>query len=480
MRRRAKIIATIGPASSSLKTLRELVEAGMDVARLNFSHGTHEEHAAGIDRVRKVAGESGRAVAVLQDLQGPKIRTGLLADGETIQLESGAQLLLTPEPVEGTSERLHVAYENLTDDVKTGDTLLLDDGRIELQAVKVTKKGVETEIVVGGPLGERKGVNLPGVRLSVPALSGKDLEDLDFGLGMGVDAVAISFVRSPDDVRLLREAIADRAPEDCRPLVIAKLERPEALDQLEAILELSDGVMVARGDLGVEVTAARVPSLQKEIIRESVRHLRVAITATEMLESMIQRPRPTRAEASDVANAVFDGSDALMLSGETAIGANPVEAVRTMHQIILDAESHAAEWGVRAADHAHRLSLDDAVATTHAARELARDRDVTAISVFTRSGRTARLMSLARPGVPILAFTPEEVTYRQMALLWGVVPLLVPKSTSVEGMIGRVDKVGVESGLLKPGDQVVLIAGFPIGAMGPPNFTLIHTINQSA
>jgi pyruvate kinase len=289
--------------------------------------------------------------------------------------------------------------------------------------------------------------------------------------------VAISFVRSPQDMASLRQAIADRAPGDS-PLLIAKLERPEALEKLDAILELSDGVMVARGDLGVEVTAARVPSLQKEIIRQAVRHLRVAITATEMLESMIHRPRPTRAEASDVANAVFDGSDALMLSAETAIGDNPVEAVRTMQRIILDAESHAAEWGLRTAENARQATSDDAIATTHAARELAQDRNVKAITVFTRSGRTARLMSLARPSVPILAFTPEECTYNQMALLWGVVPLLVPKSKSVEGMIARVEQAGVKSGVLQAGDQVVLVAGFPIGAMGPPNLALIHTIGE--
>jgi pyruvate kinase len=479
MRRRAKIIATIGPASSFPGVLRALVEAGMDVARLNFSHGTHEGHAKVIKRVRKAAKKAGRSIAVLQDLQGPKIRTGTLAGGKSVQLESGAKLLLTNEPIEGTSEKLHVAYKFLRDDVRAGDTILLDDGRIELHALKVTKKGVETEVVVGGPLGERKGVNLPGVRLSVSTLSEKDLKDLDFGLQQGVDLVAISFVRSPDDMLALRKAIADRTPSSNPPLLIAKLERPEAIEQLDAILEVSDGVMVARGDLGVEVSPARVPSLQKEIIRKSVHSLHVAITATEMLESMIQRPRPTRAEASDVANAVFDGSDALMLSAETAIGSHPVEAVRMMHRIILDAESHAADWGLRAAEHPRGVTLDDAVATTHAARELARDRDVTAISVFTRSGRTARLMSLARPGVPILGFTPEERTYRQMSLFWGVVPLLVPKSKSVEGMIARVDKAGVESGVLKAGDQVVLVAGFPIGAMGPPNFTLIHTIGDS-
>jgi len=479
MRRRAKIIATTGPASSSMKVLRKLVEAGMDVARLNFSHGTHEEHAKVVERVRKISKQAGRSVTVLQDLQGPKIRTGMLAHVGGIRLETGARLLLTSERVLGTPEKLHVAYKNLVDDVKVGDSILLDDGRIELLAVKVTRKHVETEVVVGGELGARKGVNLPGIRLSVPALSPKDLNDLAFGIEMGVDAVAISFVQSPEDLTILRRAIAERASAGETPLVIAKLERPEALDQLSAILEVSDGVMVARGDLGVEVSAARVPSLQKEIIREAVRHLRMAITATEMLESMIHRPRPTRAEASDVANAVFDGSDALMLSAETAIGQYPIEAVRMMNSIILDAESHAAEWGFQTAEHAHGATSDDAVATTHAARELARDRNVTAISVFTRSGRTARLMSLARPSVPILAFTPEECTYNQMALLWGVVPLLVPKSKSVEGMIARVDKVGVESGVLKQGDQVVLVAGFPIGAMGPPNFTLIHTIGQA-
>jgi pyruvate kinase len=478
MRRRAKIIATIGPASSSEQHIQKLIEAGMDVARLNFSHGTHAEHEQSVHRVRKAAEEAGRAVTVLQDLQGPKIRTGVLPEGETVLLEAGKRLLLTSQPTPGSPEKLHVAYEHLVDDVCAGDTILLDDGRIELLAKDVTPEGVEVEIIAGGELGSRKGVNFPGVRLSMPALSPKDLQDLEFGLGLGVDAVAISFVRSPDDLTALRQAIQERIPASESVLVIAKLERPEALDHLDAILELSDGVMVARGDLGVEVTAAKVPSIQKQIVRQAVSSLRVAITATEMLESMIERPRPTRAEASDVANAVFDGSDALMLSAETAIGAYPVEAVRTMHQIILDAETHAADWGVHIADHAP--TTDDAIATTHAARELAQDRNVNAITVFTRSGRTARLMSLTRPAVPILAFTPEARTYQQMALLWGVVPLLVPMSNSVEGMIARVDEAGVKSGVLQAGDQVVLVAGFPIGAMGPPNFTMIHTVGDKS
>jgi pyruvate kinase len=366
-----------------------------------------------------------------------------------------------------------VDYVDLAGDIAPGDRILIDDGSIELQVRSISETEVETEIIVGGHLGSNKGINLPGVDLSTPALSGKDYEDLEIGLELGVDAIAMSFVRRAEDVALLQKEIQSR--HEGHIPVIAKLERPEAVERLNEILQVCDGVMVARGDLGVEVSPEKVPSLQKHIIQHANANLKTVITATQMLESMIQNPRPTRAEASDVANAVFDGSDALMLSGETAIGQYPILAVNTMSRIILDAEEHMTEWGYRPAE-GTATTEDDAVATTHAAHALAHDREVAAIVVFTRSGRTARLMSKARPRVRILAFTPEETTYRKLALYWGVAPFLVPKANSVEEMLGRVREACLVSDVLHLGDQVVLVASLPVGAMGPPNFTLLHTL----
>lgn len=475
MKRHAKIVATIGPASQSDDCLRQLIAAGMDVARINFSHGTPEKNGKMIHRIRAIAGEMEKAVTVMQDLRGPKLRTGRLAGEEPIHLTAGNPLALSTEPCASTERCVFVDYSDLTKDVSAGDRILLDDGAIELRVTAVEGAQVQTEVVNGGALGSNKGINLPGVAISTPALTEKDLADLDYGLAQGVDAIAMSFVRGPGDMRQLRQAVADCESQESKPLLIAKLERPEAVEQLDEILEISDGVMVARGDLGVEVSPERVPSLQKRIIHRANARLKLVITATQMLETMIHNPRPTRAEASDVANAVFDGSDALMLSGETAIGDYPVASVNTMARIIMDAEAHAPEWGYRPPE-APTGTQDDAVATTHAARSLAHDRDVAAIAVFTRSGRTARLMSKARPRVPIYAFTPEETTYRAMATLWGVHPNLVPMSNSVEEMIEHVRLACLTSGAVTVGEQVVLVASLPIGAMGPPNFTLLHRI----
>ncbi len=476
MKRRAKIIATIGPATNSMDRIFDLVEAGMDVARLNMSHGTKEEHARNFQDLRQVSQEFQKSIGILLDLRGPKIRTGETIDGMPIQINSGTRLILTSKPVLGSSSRIHVNHSALSKDLHIGDKVLIDDGRIELRVTKLHDEEIETEVINGGMLGQKKGVNFPGVTLSSPALTSKDVDDLAFGMKLGVDAIALSFVRHPSNIETLNQKILEIDPEG-RPIpIIAKLERPEALDHLEGILEQADGVMVARGDLGVEVLPEKVPSIQKEIIHHAISKRKLVITATQMLDSMIQNPRPTRAEASDVANAIFDGSDALMLSGETAIGQYPIQAVQTMERIIMDAESHAKEWGLQ-------LSMDgtdikeDAIATTLAARELAQDRKAQAIAVFTRSGRTARFMSNARPDVPILAFTPEEVTYHQMAFFWGVEPQWVPMAHSVEEMIQYVESVLVSSGQIPSGEQVVLVASLPIGAMGPANFTLLHTIN---
>jgi pyruvate kinase len=475
MIRRAKIIATIGPATHSSKQLHQLVEAGMNVARLNMSHGTPQEHASVFHDLRQISQEFQKSIGILLDLCGPKIRTGETIDGMPIQIKSGTKLILTSKPVLGSSTRIHVNYSHLSKDLQKGDKVLIDDGCIELRVTKLLDQEIETEVIDGGELGTKKGVNFPGVTLSAPALTSKDRKDLAFGLELGVDAIALSFVRNPDNIKTLKQAILEIDPEKEFIPIIAKLERPEALDHLEAILEQSDGVMVARGDLGVEVSAEKVPSIQKEIIHQAMRKRKTSITATQMLDSMIHNPRPTRAEASDIANAIFDGSDALMLSGETAIGQYPIQAVQTMERIILDAESHAKEWGLHLSMDSTEI-VEDAIATTLAARELAEDRKVHAIAVFTRSGRTARYMSNTRPGVPILAFTPEEVTYYQMAFLWGVTPIWVPMAHSVEEMIQHVERVLVSSGQIPKGEQVVLIASLPIGAMGPANFTLLHTI----
>lgn len=476
MRRNAKIIATIGPASATAEKLSALIKAGMNVARLNFSHGSYDDHRAVIKRLRGLHADDGQPVGILQDLSGPKLRTGVLANHKPVRLAPGEPFTLTTRSVEGDEHAVSVDYALLPKDVKPGDRILLDDGNLELVVNSCTDDAVETSVVVGGLLGEHKGLNLPGVSLSAPSMTLKDIEDLQFGLEHHVDAVALSFVRKPEDIQELRERISAQLGDDTpHPLIIAKLERPEAIDNLAPILDLCDGVMVARGDLGVEMRPERVPSIQKQIIREASRKQRFAITATQMLESMIENPRPTRAEASDVANAVFDGSDALMLSGETAVGGYPVEAVETMDRIILDAEAHAKDWGQYRMPGAS-TTQDDAIATTHAARALAHDRDVAAIAVFTRSGRTAWLMANVRPGVAILAFTPERSTYQQLSLAWGVTPFLIRKANSVEEMIEVVHEACLHSNLVAPGEQVVMVASLPVGAMGPPNFTLLQTI----
>jgi pyruvate kinase len=474
MIRRSKIIATVGPASADRKKLKELFLAGMNVARLNFSHGNHEDQLEVIQSLRTLSEELDRPLTILQDLQGPKLRTGIIPGGRIVQVEAKQRLTLTTtEPPQDGSE-IPVTYAPLAEEVGPGDTILINDGRIELRVKESDGIRVQTEVVVGGEIGSRKGINIPGVALSASSITEKDREDLAFGLSQCVDAVALSFVRRSEDIVQLRKIISESQSDDLNPLIIAKLERPEAIDNLKAILEVCDGVMVARGDLGVEVSPEKVPSLQKQIIQEALARQRFVITATQMLESMITNPRPTRAEASDVANAVFDGSDVLMLSGETAVGQYPTEALATMHRIIIDAEQHAVQWGQQIT--IESSTDDDAIATTHAARALAHDRQVAALAVFTRSGRSARLLSTVRPTVPILAFTPEARTHQQLSLAWGVIPYLIDMAHSVEEMIEHVRSACLESGIVSPGQQVVMIASLPVGAMGPPNFVLLQKV----
>lgn len=468
--RRAKIVATIGPASQSVERLRALIEAGMDVARFNFSHGEPAQHAEAFERLRTVGRELGRPVGVLQDLQGPRLRTGDLENDQPVMLRPEAAFALRTTPGLGNTDHVCVSYPHLTQDLAPGDTVLLDNGRIRLQVTEVEAELVRTVVQVGGELSSDSGINLPGVALTAPPLTEKDLDDLQFGLELGVDMVAMSFVRSAEDLNQLREAMGDK-----RVPIVAKLERPEAVEALEGILSASDGVMVARGDLGVEVSAERVPSIQKQIIQRANDSQTLVITATEMLDSMIRNPRPTRAEASDVANAVFDGSDALMLSGETAIGKYPVESVETMRRIILDAEAHQAEWGEPPRP-PRPDQMDEAMATTRAARKLAEDRSVAAVAVFTRSGKTARLMSKARPTAPIIGFTPEETTYTQMTALWGVEPRICQLVHNVEEMMQVVEGQLLGSERVTAGQQVVVMASLPLGHRGPPNSIYLRTM----
>ncbi|MBN1668494.1 MAG: pyruvate kinase [Anaerolineales bacterium] len=478
MNRRAKIIATLGPASRDEATIRALIQAGMNVARINFSHGSHADHATSIERIRKIARELGHPITILQDLQGPKIRVGEIQGGQ-VELLAGQHLVLTSELVLGDASRVSIDYADLPESVQPGGRILLDDGNLELRVLNAGGKEVETEVVFGGFLKPNKGVNLPNANLKIPSLTEKDLEDLAFGLEMGVDAIALSFVRSAGDVAQLRAEIQRLAPQRASIPIIAKLEKPEALANLHEIIHIADGVMVARGDLGVEMSPEEVPIAQKRIIRMANRHVRLVITATQMLESMISNPRPTRAEASDVANAILDGSDAVMLSGETAVGAYPVQAVEMMNAIIRQAEANTEEWGRHISGALDDdLSHEDALFITRAASELAHDRDVAAIAVFTTSGRTARLMAKARPAVPILAFTPDIRTYQQFGLLWGVHGYQVSQVKTVEAMLAEVEKVIEQATPLETGQEVVLIAGFPVGARRSANFALLHRIGE--
>ena len=476
MNRKAKIVATIGPASQDERVLEKLIDAGLNVARLNFSHGTHEEHAARIEAIRKVSKKAKASVGILEDLQGPKIRVGelvaplQLAENEVVSLyAAGGQ-----QPG-GDGPHIPVDFRQLFDSVHTSDRLLLDDGRLALEVTSVEANALQARVLVGGVLTSHKGINLPGVRLRIEGFTEKDEADLAFGLSQGVDAVAVSFVRSAADVKRVRSAMERLAGGRRLPLLIAKLEKPEAIDDLPAILDIVDGVMVARGDLGVELPPERVPALQKSIIRAANRRAKLVVTATQMLESMITNPLPTRAEASDVANAIFDGTDAVMLSAESASGKYPVQSVQMMSRIAGEAERHFLEWG-KGDVTIEGLEDSDAASMARAAQALANDSNVTAVACFTLQGQSAWLMSKIRPRVPILAFTPNEDTYRRLAFLWGVTPQLVPYADSLEAMLQHVDAALIQT--VKPGDQVVVVCGFPVGAMGSPNLALLHTVGN--
>jgi len=484
MYRNPKIVATIGPASHDRETLTKLIKAGMDVARLNFSHGTYEEHAERIELLRHLSDELNKPITILQDLQGPKLRVGKIPNG-VVQLDPGDVIVLSSKPDTARKDERFSGKDiipfdvpDLEKSVKPGNRILMDDGNLEVEVVAVDPNFIEARVVLGGPLKSHKGVNLPRANLNIAGFTEKDRRDLEFGLKAGVDMVAISFVRSADDVELVRSAIREIDPQAADTPIIAKIELPEAVDNLHDIMHAADGVMVARGDLGIEMSPEVVPNIQKGIIEMANRHAKIVITATQMLDSMINNPRPTRAEASDVANAIFDGSDAVMLSGETAAGSYPVNSVAMMASIIEHAEQHYERWGIYKAFPEEVAAPSDALSIARAARELAEDRDVAAIAVFTESGRTALYMSKTRPGVPILAFTPERRTYYRMGLYWGVTPFLVPFATTIETMLAHVETALLAASDLKPGQQIVLVTGFPVGSARIPNFALLYTIGS--
>jgi pyruvate kinase len=478
--RRTKIVCTIGPAASSEERLQQLMQAGMNVARLNFSHGTHDEHEAVIERIRSSARSQEYPIAILQDLQGPKIRTGQLQGGKPVKLVDGAEITITNRPLTGDSQTISTTYQALPQDVKAGDRVLLDDGLIELRVLETNVTDVRCRIVHGGMLGEHKGINLPGVAVSAPALTEKDRDDLRFGVMHGVDYVALSFVRKPEDIleakQLIQQLQIERdgqAPTIPIPL-IAKLEKPEALACLDQILEVSDGVMVARGDLGVEMAPEKVPLIQKRIISKCNDLGIPVITATQMLESMMTNPRPTRAEASDVANAILDGTDATMLSGETAAGQYPIESVQMMVRIAEETEA-----GNRTAQQPQCKRLSQEHAVSHAARALAEEASVQAIVVFTRSGASAHLISKDRPRVSIIAYTPSEIVYRQLALWWGVWPHNIEMRGSTEELIASVDRRLQDDHLVQRGEHVVIMGGMPIANRARTNFVKLQRIGSA-
>jgi len=459
--RRTKIVCTLGPATRSLPAIRNLIRAGMDMARLNFSHGTQEEHAQTAAWVRQAAVEARRPIAILQDLAGPKIRTGLLRGRRPVTLRAGQRLRLTPEQIPGWSRLVSVTYPRLAQEVRKGDRILLTDGLIELRVLGTSQGEVETEIVNGGVLGEHKGVNLPGSRLSIESVTPKDEDDLAFGVRLGVDYVAISFVRRARDVRRVKALLAGM---NARIPVIAKLEKPEAVRNLDSILAASDGIMVARGDLGVEMPLERVPLIQKEMIEKAGAARIPVITATQMLESMTQNPRPTRAEASDVANAILDGTDAVMLSAETASGRYPVQAVETMVRIARQADQKNEENLDR-----RRMKRPDIAETisesvVHAAHTLS----VRAIVVFTRSGSTARLISKYRPPCPVYAFCHDDSIANRAALYWGVSPIAMPLEEGQDTTIAQAEAELLRRKQVAPGDTLAIAAGAP-GQPGQTN-----------
>ena len=471
MSRRAKIVCTLGPATSSQERITGLIRAGLDVARLNLSHGTHDDHLAVYQRVRAASGEVGRAVGVLADMQGPKIRLGTFPGGPVI-LKAGEQFTITTEDIPGTEREASTTYQGLPGDVEGGDRILIDDGNVQLDVLSVSGSRVLTRVVVGGKISNHKGINLPGVNVSAPALTAKDEIDLRWALEIGADMIAMSFVRSPDDALLARKIMAEAGRQV--PL-IAKIEKPEAVAVLPDIVDAFDGIMVARGDLGVELPLEQVPAVQKRAISLARERARPVIVATQMLESMISAPRPTRAEVSDVAGAVFEGADAVMLSAETGVGAYPIETVSTMARIIAAAEENT----LRAEPSLARVPTTTGGAIARAAAEVGAIVGAKALVAFTMTGETARRLARYRSSIPLLAFTTEPATRSQLALTWGVETFIVPTVHHTDDMVREVDRALLELGRLSSGDKIVIVAGSPPGSPGKTNALRVHRIGDA-
>ncbi|HEY6790687.1 MAG TPA: pyruvate kinase [Trebonia sp.] len=472
MSRRAKIVCTLGPATSSQERITGLIIAGLDVARLNFSHGTQQDHAAVYERVRTGSAEVGRAVGVLADLQGPKIRLGTFPGGPVV-LQVGEEFIITTEDLPGTEREASTTYQGLPGDVRVGDRVLIDDGNVQLDVLRATSTRVFTRVVVGGKISNHKGINLPGVAVSAPALTPKDEADLRFALDLGVDMVAMSFVRSPDDVILARKIMAEAGRQ---VPIVAKIEKPEAVAVLPDIVDAFDAIMVARGDLGVELPLEQVPAVQKRAITLAKERARPVIVATQMLESMISSPRPTRAEVSDVAGAVNEGADAVMLSAETGVGAYPIETVATMARIIVAAESNT----LRAEPSLTRVPTTTGGAIARAAAEVGAIVGAKALVAFTMSGETARRLARYRSSIPLLAFTTEPATRSQLALTWGVETFIVPTVHHTDDMVREVERALLALGRLAIGDKIVIVAGSPPGSPGKTNALRVHRIGDAA
>lgn len=467
--RKAKIVCTTGPATDTPEQIQALVDAGMDVARINRSHGAPEEHEAIIGHVRAAAKASGRAVAVLVDLQGPKIRLGRFKDNKKVELAEGDVFTITTDDVVGTKELASTTYKGLPGDARVGDRILIDDGRVAVRITAVEGTNVVTRVEVGGPVSNNKGLNLPGVAVSVPAMSEKDEEDLRWALRLNADFIALSFVRNASDYQDVARIMAE---EGKKVPVIAKIEKPQAVDNLAEIIEAFDGIMVARGDLGVELPLEMVPIVQKRAIELARRSAKPVIVATQVLESMISAPRPTRAEASDCANAVLDGADAVMLSGETSVGEFPIEAVRTMARIIENTEQHGKDriaplgWSPQTRGGA----------VTHAASEVGETLGAKYLVTFTQSGDSARRMSRLRSPIPLLAFTPVPEVRNHLALSWGAQTYQVPHVAHTDAMVLQVDQTLLVNGLAEDGDLVVIVFGAPVGVPGTTNSLVVHRI----
>lgn len=468
-RKKAKIICTLGPTCQDEKTLTDMIHAGMDVARLNFSHGSYEDHAQKIKMVREISAKVGKPIGILQDLQGPKIRVGKF-ENPPILLNPGDLFTLTIDNVVGNEHIVSVTYKNLPNDVELDNTILLSDGLIKLKVMQKDDKNIFCEVLNGGNLYDRRGINLPGVRISEPSLTEKDKKDLEFGLENGVDYVALSFVRKATDILQLRHFMGSRAVP-----IIAKLEKPEALNNLDAILEVTDGVMVARGDMGVEISAEKVPLVQKQIIEKCQILGKPVITATQMLDSMMSNPTPTRAEVSDVANAIFDGSDAVMLSGETAFGKYPVQSVAVMRSIIEEAEGQESYFRLRDLERGQDFGEDFSRSVCHAAYYSAREVNAKYIVVFTRTGYASRLMSNFRPCVPILALTSNAVILNQMTLYWGVTPLFLDRTMEIHDNLNELENFLSGKGLIAKGDCFIIVSGSSHASHGT-NMMRLHSV----